>query len=103
MSTLVALGLANAAIAALLAIPAYLVSRRGRRPALAHALWLLVLLKLLTPPLIRPDLPWLPAEPAEEAPAIATQDAPPTGVFTVEDQGAELALAASVPPATTAG
>ena len=61
MSTLLALALANAACAAVLAVPAYLVSRYTRRPALAHALWLLVLLKLITPPLIRPGLPWLPA------------------------------------------
>lgn len=61
MSTLVALGLANAVCAAFLAVPAYLVSRYGRRPALAHALWLLVLLKLITPPVVRPGLAWLPA------------------------------------------
>ena len=54
MDTLLALGLANAACAAVLAVPAYLVSRYGKRPALAHALWLLVLLKLVTPPVLRP-------------------------------------------------
>lgn len=62
MSTLVALGLANAVCAAALAVPAYLVGRYARRPALAHALWLLVLLKLVTPPVFRPNLAWLPAD-----------------------------------------
>src|SRR5262245_51598632 len=69
MSTLLALGLANAACAALLAVPAYLVGRFTRRPALAHALWLLVLLKLVTPPMVRPGLAWLPAENEPRAPA----------------------------------
>jgi WD40 repeat protein/beta-lactamase regulating signal transducer with metallopeptidase domain len=69
MSTLLALGLANAACAALLAVPAFLVSRYGRRPALAHALWLLVLVKLVTPPVLRPGLPWLPAAAEEKAEA----------------------------------
>jgi WD40 repeat protein/beta-lactamase regulating signal transducer with metallopeptidase domain len=62
MSTLLTLGLANAACAALLAVPAFLVGRYAKRPALAHALWLLVLLKLVTPPFVRPGLAWLPAE-----------------------------------------
>src|SRR6478752_1415826 len=67
MSTLLAIGLANALAAAVLALPAVLISRSRRRPALAHALWLLVLLKLVTPPLFNVNLPWLPAEP-EAAP-----------------------------------
>src|SRR5581483_8670371 len=50
METLVQLGLNNALVAALLAIPATLATLL-RRPALAHGLWLLVLVKLLTPPL----------------------------------------------------
>ena len=31
---------------------------RPRRPAVTHALWLLVLVKLLTPPIIELPLPW---------------------------------------------
>lgn len=60
--------LANAVCALVLAVPAWLVGRYAHRPALAHALWLLVLLKLVTPPLLRPELPWLAAHP----PAIPT-------------------------------
>ena len=53
MDSLLRLGLSNAAAAMLLALLAALVSAgiRRRRPAVVHALWLLVLLKLLTPPL----------------------------------------------------
>src|SRR4051812_44925174 len=78
MSTLLAIGLANALAAAVLALPALLISRSRRRPALAHALWLLVLLKLVTPPLFNVTPPWLPAEPrpaqqAEAMPAPAPE------------------------------
>jgi beta-lactamase regulating signal transducer with metallopeptidase domain len=52
MSTLVALALSNIAMAGAMAVPAALVGWWGRRPAVAHALWLLVLLKLVTPPLV---------------------------------------------------
>jgi WD40 repeat protein/beta-lactamase regulating signal transducer with metallopeptidase domain len=75
MSTLLAIGVANALCAAVLAIPALLASRYARRPALAHALWLLVLIKLITPPIVRPALPWLPAEGAP-APAPREQARP---------------------------
>jgi beta-lactamase regulating signal transducer with metallopeptidase domain len=50
--TLLSAGLLNAAAAALLAIVILIVSRFCRNPAVVHALWLLVLLKLVTPPLI---------------------------------------------------
>ena len=51
--TLLQAGLVNAGLALVLAIPAALASRFLRRwPALAHGLWLLVLLKLITPPLL---------------------------------------------------
>jgi beta-lactamase regulating signal transducer with metallopeptidase domain len=69
MDALVWAGLANAVLAAGLAILAALLGRLfHRRPALVHALWLLVLLKLVTPPLVRPGLSWSPAgEPAQVA------------------------------------
>jgi beta-lactamase regulating signal transducer with metallopeptidase domain len=57
---LLRVGLGNAAAATALALVAWLVCRllRGRRPAIAHALWLLVLLKLITPPLWTLPVPW---------------------------------------------
>src|SRR5262249_1045744 len=44
--------------------PALAAGRPGARPALAHGLWLLVLLKLLTPPLVPVPLPPLRSPPA---------------------------------------
>lgn len=48
---------ANTALAAILAIPAWFVGRRTRYQAVAHLLWLIVLLKLLTPPLVPLRIP----------------------------------------------
>lgn len=55
---LIGLALSNLAASAVLAGAAYLVHRHGRFPGLAHLLWVLVLLKLVTPPLL--TLPLLP-------------------------------------------
>lgn len=54
--------LGNAAIAAVLALLALAVGRVCRSPSVRHAAWLLVLLKLVTPPLVPIPLPVLPAE-----------------------------------------
>jgi beta-lactamase regulating signal transducer with metallopeptidase domain len=48
----------NVLLSAVLAVLAAVVHRRGRYPSLAHALWVLVLLKVVTPPLV--ILPLLP-------------------------------------------
>jgi beta-lactamase regulating signal transducer with metallopeptidase domain len=71
MNTLVELALSNLLMAALLAVPAVLAGWWGRRPALTHGLWLLVLLKLVTPPLYRVPISW---------PETATQAATPSPV-----------------------
>jgi beta-lactamase regulating signal transducer with metallopeptidase domain len=65
--TLVEIGLLNAFLAGVLALGALAARRWSRRPALAHALWVLVLLKLLTPPLVP-----VPVLAPEEEPARAT-------------------------------
>src|SRR5215831_11016869 len=57
MGTLLEIALSNAAVAALLALMAAGLSSLCRRPALAHRLWLLVLLKLVTPPILPVHLP----------------------------------------------
>lgn len=62
MTTLVEIGLSNLCIAAVLAMLAAAVGRWGRRPALTHGLWVLVFLKLITPPLVIVPIGWL--EPA---------------------------------------
>jgi beta-lactamase regulating signal transducer with metallopeptidase domain len=59
VDALLRLLLTNAAAAGLLAVLAFAVSRVVRRPALAHGLWLVALLKLVTPPVV--PLPLLPA------------------------------------------
>src|ERR1700710_504950 len=51
METALHIGLANVVVAGAVAVIATVASLARGRPALAHALWLLVLLKLLTPPL----------------------------------------------------
>jgi beta-lactamase regulating signal transducer with metallopeptidase domain len=66
VDTLLHAAVANALTATLLALPVALAARLSRRPALAHALWLLVLLKLITPPLFPVRLPW--ADPLANAP-----------------------------------
>jgi beta-lactamase regulating signal transducer with metallopeptidase domain len=62
VETLLRIALSNALAAGGLALAAGVVGRFCRRPALVHSLWLLVLLKLLTPPLVTVPLPW-PAAP----------------------------------------
>jgi beta-lactamase regulating signal transducer with metallopeptidase domain len=74
MHPLLEAGLANAAAATVLALVAAAVGRVTRRPALAHALWLLVLLKLLTPPLIAVPVGWLPADTGAEAASGLTRE-----------------------------
>jgi bla regulator protein BlaR1 len=66
MESLLSIGLTNALVAVVLALLAFVVDRIFRRPAISHCFWLLVLLKLVTPPLVRVPLPW-PAEPAKPA------------------------------------
>ncbi len=84
MSTVIEVGLANAVVALVLALLALLAGRLSRRPALAHMLWVLVLVKLVTPPLFRVALPWWRA--AEEAPepvAAAVERPAPREVVTL--------------------
>ena len=49
--------LSNALVATVLALPPLVLARFGRSPALVHSLWLVVLLKLVTPPLVTIPLP----------------------------------------------
>jgi beta-lactamase regulating signal transducer with metallopeptidase domain len=58
VDTLLYVGLANAVLALLMALPVAGFARLCRRPALAHGLWLIVLLRFLTPPLVAVSLPW---------------------------------------------
>ena len=54
--------LSNLLFASVLAGLAYLIHRSGRHPGLAHGLWVVVLVKAITPPLLL--LPILPGSTA---------------------------------------
>jgi beta-lactamase regulating signal transducer with metallopeptidase domain len=73
MDILVRIGLSNALLAAVLALGVAALGLLCRRPALMHGLWLLVLLKLVTPPLLPLPIPRLTPgvdETAARAPGI---------------------------------
>ena len=57
------LGLGNLIVAAALAVVAVAAGRWGGRPVLTHALWVLVLLKLVTPPVVNIPVRLLPPRP----------------------------------------
>jgi beta-lactamase regulating signal transducer with metallopeptidase domain len=95
VETLLEVGLSNAAAALLLALLAAGIGLVCRRPALAHALWLLVLLKLVTPPLWRVPVPW-PAR-GEQAAAVPVEA--PAEVAAVEELPPPLAVEPAEAPA----
>ena len=70
MATLLHAGLTNAVLAAVLAVVVFGITRIWRNPQAAHVLWLLVLLKMVTPPLVSVPIP-LGAGWSEGAPASA--------------------------------
>jgi beta-lactamase regulating signal transducer with metallopeptidase domain len=94
VDTLLTVGLGNALAAGVLALVAAAGTRLGR-PALAHALWLAVLVKLVTPPLWFVPLPW----PDERPTPAAAEDLPPPGPPATRESrvDAETALPVSLP------
>jgi beta-lactamase regulating signal transducer with metallopeptidase domain len=64
VATLVHVGVCNALVAGLLALVAIAAGRWSRRPALVHGLWVLALLKLVSPPLIPLAILSAPEEPS---------------------------------------
>lgn len=94
MDMLLRIGLSNAILATLLAVMVAFIAPFCRRPAVMHGLWLLVLLKLVTPPLVPIAVPevsrWaLHGEPASldevSAEGDATTVANPQSTATAED------------------
>jgi beta-lactamase regulating signal transducer with metallopeptidase domain len=91
MQAFLVLGLSNAVMATALAILACLAGVFFRRPALRHTLWLLVLLKLVTPPLLTMPLEIAsqptPAKPSERGQEISLGtpllDEPSTPAFSL--------------------
>jgi len=77
VAAFIEIALANVIVAALLALMAWAAGLWGRRPALTHALWLLVFVKLITPPLFQYPLPWPAPSLTNEAPVIVAMHAVP--------------------------
>ncbi len=101
MEKLLTLGLVNAASATVLAfLVAGLARLLVRRPAALHCLWLLVLLKLVTPPLFEVPILGRNSGPGADEPIVVVQEQP-ADVAVVENRGtppptapAEVAIAA---------
>ncbi len=92
-------GLANALTVAVLAPAAYLAARLAKRPAWAHAVWLIVLLKLVTPPFVGVPVPAITAaaeEPGEAAPprsmSLEPVESPAVALAAIEVEPAPSAL-----------
>ncbi|HEV8292191.1 MAG TPA: M56 family metallopeptidase, partial [Tepidisphaeraceae bacterium] len=73
MEAILRVALSNTLLAAMLALAALAISRTFRRPALSHAMWLIVLLKLVTPPLWNVAVPLMPAEKTHKPPLPPTE------------------------------
>jgi len=77
---LLRVGLSNLVLSLLLALVAWAVHRTGKRPYLAHMLWLVVLVKLVTPPVVSLPgiaLPQWAAGVAEAQPPAVSMELPP--------------------------
>jgi hypothetical protein len=103
------IGVTNAALATGLAIGVWLVTRIWRQPVLVHVMWVLVLVKLVTPPMV--TIPWpIISAPigsfAQNAMELmhskgATEIAP-TSIQAPDEELTQLATAAGAPVAATA-
>src|SRR5687768_2648610 len=97
MQTLVALLVGNTAVALALALVAWGCGRWGR-PALAHVVWVLVIVKLLTPPVWRVEV--IEERDAEPAPLVAVASVVERAVATpsaAKPQAAEAGAVQRVP------
>ena len=92
MNGLLAIALSNLLVATVIAVPALLAGRLSR-PALAHGLWLLFFVKLLTPPLFPIPIAWSLAASEEALNEAQTppslEEELPQPVFTGWSDGAE--------------
>ena len=71
------MGLSNACLSLALAIVAMVMGAKARRPHLAYMLWLLVFIKLVTPPIVTIPIVTIPQQP-ETAVAINNHSRPGT-------------------------
>ena len=87
------IALANAGSALILAAAAYLSGRYLRRPTVTHALWVLVLVRLLVPPIWElPLRPAAPASPPMAVPAAAVAPMPSTPATVIEPARFEVTI-----------
>jgi beta-lactamase regulating signal transducer with metallopeptidase domain len=78
---LLRIGISNAVAATILALIAFAVSRMVRRPALSHVLWLLVLVKLITPPIRSIEFEWPTRPPVHSVEKAAVPAATPQPIM----------------------
>jgi beta-lactamase regulating signal transducer with metallopeptidase domain len=87
MTALFEIGLVNAALATILAVAVWLITRVWRHPVVVHTLWIVVLVKLIAPPMVPIPFPlsdpnYVVASPHE------LSDEPVTLMPTADDQSA---------------
>jgi beta-lactamase regulating signal transducer with metallopeptidase domain len=92
---LVQAGVSNAVIVSLLAPIVLAVDRLSQRPALVHRLWLLLLIKLVTPPLLPITLSWSPDSRSSQSAA--------SRAFPADQSGTRSESFAHAPAADTLG
>jgi beta-lactamase regulating signal transducer with metallopeptidase domain len=119
VAALLQIGLVNAAIATVLALVVALIGKKVRRPALLHALWIVVLANLVMPPLfeVAIEFPLLvsraperttepahsPAQPHDTRAAMDLMAGDPNGERLVSNGGAPIAKVDSPPRAAVRG
>lgn len=91
--TLLETALSNALVALPLAALAFAASRAAKRPALTHALWLLVLLKLVTPPLFHVSVPLPEVAHTPAAEVAPNESVPPLQPLLAAESSADRAAA----------
>ncbi len=72
MNACLVLVVTNAVLSTAMFVIVFACKSRIRNPAVLHMLWIVVLLKLLTPPLWSPQWAWLPASESAAAPFAET-------------------------------
>ncbi len=109
MNSFVQIAWSNAFVATALALLVFCITRAYRKPALSHCLWILVLLKLVTPPIISVPMPvsWVPGSGLEAvgaAPSAEPLGRPTSGALepTAAASVAEIEPTRETEPATAA-
>jgi bla regulator protein BlaR1 len=99
MNSFVQIAWSNAFVATALALVVFCITRAYRKPALSHCLWILVLLKLVMPPVVSVPLPlsWVPGSGLEAARAAAPLEPLPLPTGGAPEPLAAISVAESEP------